>query len=81
MQFQQYDNSANTQRQRIVRHFEKCPQLSTMEAREQMGILHPCGRIMELRRRGYRIDMRWIYRDDANGVSHRVGQYIFHGKE
>lgn len=76
-----YNNSASTQRKRIFRYLEKNHKLSTMEAREQLGILHPCGRVMELRRKGYRIDTHWIKEPDANGVLHRVGLYIYKGRK
>jgi hypothetical protein len=73
-----YDNSLVTQRSRILTHFAECPRLSTIQARH-LGILHPCGRIMELRRRGYRIDTQWTREADSNGVYHRIGLYVFHG--
>ena len=74
-----YDNTTATQRARILKHFADCPRLSTIQARDELGILHPCGRVMELRRRGYRIDTHWIKEPDSNGVLHRIGLYIFQG--
>jgi len=74
-----YSNSASSQRARILKHFESCPRLSTMQARNELGILHPPGRVMELRKMGYQIDTHWIYAPDANGVLHRIGQYVFKG--
>ncbi len=74
-----YDNSASTQRARILEHFSKSPRLTTMQARNVLGILHPCGRIMELRRLGYKIDTVRVHAEDSNGVNHRIGMYIFHG--
>jgi len=76
-----YNNSAASQRARILDHFSKCPRLSTIQARDEYGILHPCGRVMELRRSGYRIDTTWIKAPDANGVFHRIGQYVFQSNE
>ncbi|KTD22000.1 helix-turn-helix domain-containing protein [Legionella israelensis] len=74
-----YNNTAS-QRARIIRHFqEKSPRLSTIQAREQYGILHPGGRIMELRNKGYQIDTHWIRETDSNGVLHRIGLYVYHG--
>ncbi len=73
-----YDNSALTQRSRILASFSVCPRLSTLELRE-MGILHPCGRVMELRRLGHKIDTQWIKAPDSNGVHHRVGLYVYQG--
>ena len=74
-----YSNSAASQRARLLEYFFKCPRLTTMQARDNLGILHPCGRVMELRRLGYKIDTFWVDAFDNNGVNHRVGMYIFHG--
>lgn len=75
-----YGNSASSQRARLLKFFQSTPRISTMEAREVLGILHPGGRIMELRKKGYRIDTHWIEESDANGVNHRVGLYVYQGK-
>jgi hypothetical protein len=74
-----YSNAIRSQQARILKHFEECPRLSTIEAREQYGILHPSGRVMELRKKGHRIDTHWISAPDTNGVPHRVGLYIYQG--
>ncbi|KTD18720.1 Uncharacterised protein [Legionella lansingensis] len=75
-----YGNSASSQRARLLKFFESIPRISTIEAREVLGILHPGGRIMELRKKGYRIDTHWVEEPDANGVLHRVGLYVYQGK-
>lgn len=75
-----YDNSISSQRSRILKHFEVCPRLSTMQARDDYGILHPSGRVMELRKNGHIIQTHWISEPDANGVTHRVGLYVYQGK-
>lgn len=76
----QYSNSPVVQRARILKTFAIKPRLSTFELRD-MGIMHPAGRVMELRRQGYRIELHWIYEPDANGVDHRLGQYVFQGRK
>lgn len=75
-----YSNAIRSQQARLLKHFEACPRLSTIEAREQYGILHPCGRVMELRKKGHRIDTHWISAPDTNGVLHRVGLYVYQTK-
>ncbi|HAU1183357.1 TPA: hypothetical protein JBI17_11520 [Legionella pneumophila] len=75
-----YSNSIESQQARILSHFKTCPRLSTIEARNKYGILHPGGRMMELRKKGYNIQTHWIYEADSNGVNHRVGLYVFHGR-
>lgn len=78
---QLYSNSSPSQRARLVKYFETCPRLSTLQARKELGILHPCGRIMELRRSGHKIDTHWIKEADSNGVLHRVGLYVYQGRK
>ncbi len=78
---QPYDNAAVTQRARILKHFECAAQLTTMQARDVYGILHPCGRVMELRKQGHLILTHGIFSPDANGVSHRIGMYVYCGKD
>ncbi|WP_347251493.1 helix-turn-helix domain-containing protein [Legionella sp.] len=76
-----YDNSASTQRKRTLSYLEKYHRLSTIEAREKLGVLHPCGRVKELRAKGYLIETHWIKAPDANGVFHRIGLYVYQGKQ
>ncbi len=72
-------NSCASQRTRLLKHFHDNPRLSTIQAREQYGILHPCGRIMELRKKGHQIDTHWISEVDVSGQAHRVGLYVYKG--
>ncbi|MFT4059799.1 MAG: helix-turn-helix domain-containing protein [Legionella sp.] len=76
-----YDNAASTQRKRILSYLEKNHKFSTIEAREKLGVLHPCGRVKELRAKGYLIETHWTNEPDANGVIHRVGLYIYKGRK
>lgn len=75
-----YSNSVSSQRARILKHFSCCPRLSTIEARNNLGILHPGGRVLELRKKGYKIDTHWINAPDLNGVFHRIGLYVYQGQ-
>lgn len=75
-----YDNSCASQRTRILKHFEACPRLSTIEAREHHGIMHPGGRVLELREKGYLIDTDRVTEPDSNGIMHRIGLYVYKGK-
>lgn len=74
-----YDNSSSSQRARLLKYLKTYSRLSTIQARQHLGILHPCGRIMELRRKGHQIETHWIIEIDSNGVPHRVGLYIYKG--
>ena len=50
--------------------------LSTLEARERLGVLHAPGRVLELRRAGFKIETQTGTRFDAEGRRHRVGVYV-----
>lgn len=76
-----YSNSAASQRARILKHLENGKALSTMQAREQLGIMSPAPRVKELREQGYQIDTYRITEHDSNGVPHhRMGLYVLHSK-
>lgn len=76
-----YSNSIKSQQERILKIFRKNSSLSTIQARNEYGILHPGGRVLELRKKGHKIDTHWISETDTNGVNHRVGLYVYKGKE
>jgi hypothetical protein len=67
--------SAEAQRARILKWLRKMP-LDTVDAYVLLGSLHAPRRVMELRRAGYAIGMRWIWRYGPEGEPHRVGQYF-----
>lgn len=68
-------NSAHAQRQRLLEHLKIAP-INTVTARRELDILCPAARVLELRRRGYRIETLWIdYKTDCSKV-HRVALYI-----
>jgi Helix-turn-helix domain len=69
-------NHANeSDRKIILSELEKRP-LSTLQIRNELDIMHPGGRICELRKAGYKIVMHWI-----NEAGHRVGQYVLVSKQ
>ena len=50
--------------------------LSTLEARERLGVLHAPGRVLELRKAGFKIETQTSTRFDAEGRPHRCGVYV-----
>lgn len=76
-----YKNSKASQRTRILNYFQSSPNLSTLQARNELGILHPGGRIMELRKKGHEILTQWIFEPDNTGVIHRIGLYVYQGRK
>lgn len=67
-------NSSEAQRALILFMLRK-GSVNTFDAREN-GIMHPGGRIMELRRLGYVIDMIRVRAADASGKLHWIGCYF-----
>jgi len=70
------DNSANTQRRHILSYLSQNGSLTTLQARQELGICHPAARVMELRRRGYEIDTVWVNDVDSTGATHMVARYV-----
>ena len=71
------DNSGNTapaQRFRLIHALLKRGHIDTIEARRELDILSPASRIMELRKRDFKIDTVWIDRETDAGKRHRVGR-------
>lgn len=69
--------STETQAQRdhVLAMLQTGRAFSTLDFRA-MGIMHPAGRIRELREQGYNIVMTFTYRVDVTGLEHRTGVYI-----
>lgn len=71
-----HDNSAASQRSRILRHLQSTGPLTTLQARHHLDVMHPGMRICELRKRGYAIETVWVDDTTPEGFSHRVGKYL-----
>lgn len=50
--------------------------LSTIELREQYNIMHPAGRVQELREDGHRIDTMRTTDENSSGFKHSVARYV-----
>lgn len=77
---QKYSNAKPNQRSRILKAFEVNPKLSTFAFRK-MGIVSPAPRIGELREQHHEIVTDWTNEPDENGINHRIGLYVYHGKK
>jgi hypothetical protein len=73
-----YSNSYTAQQSRMLKAFETKKQISTFDFRDNLGIVHPAGRIKELRKK-HKILTSWTLEVDQNGVGHRIGLYTYHG--
>jgi len=70
------DNSAHSQRSRLLEAFETRSSITTIEARRDLDILMPAPRVFELRARGYDIETIWTHDQTECGRKHRVARYV-----
>lgn len=68
-------DSATDQRSRLLVALKEFT-VTTLDARRYLDILHPGGRIMELRKRGWPVEMVWTREPTECGKLHRVGLYL-----
>lgn len=69
-------NTKEAQRARLYKALKESEGLTTSDCREHLGIMHPAGRIKELRNRGISIDTTFKRAADSTGVVHRQGWYV-----
>ncbi len=69
-------NNAGHQRLAIFLHLQTTGPLTTLAARQELGICHPAARMMELRNLGHNILTHWRIDHDSAGVAHRVAEYV-----
>jgi len=75
------DNSANNQSLKILDWLLEKNSITTDQAREHLDVMHPAGRIKELRRAGYLINLDWIIWISDYGIKHRIGKYVLVQKQ
>lgn len=74
------DTSAPAQRARMLERLQVAGRVDTFEAREQLNIVHPGGRVLELRKMGYPIMTERQTITDSNGFKHSgVAVYYLSG--
>ena len=61
----------------ILTRGECFPSLSTVEIRQGLDIIHPAGRVQELRDEGATIHTLWTTVVSDSGDSHRVANYLW----
>lgn len=66
--------SRASQRQRLLQALQS-GSVSTIDARDNLHILHPAGRIRELRKAGHNITQEMIQQTSAGGYPQRVARY------
>jgi aspartate carbamoyltransferase catalytic subunit len=76
MSAQSFSNCLTAQRERLIKYLKLNGSITTAKAREKLAIMHPAGRIFELRARGYPIETQWANEQDLNGITHRQALYV-----
>lgn len=71
-------NAKVDQRSRLLSALQLFP-VSTFEARKYLDVMHPAGRVQELRACGWLIDTLWLTEVSDVGKPHRIGLYVFRG--
>jgi len=76
------DTSIQSQRARILDALEGEPSgKSTIDLRENHGVMSPAPRVLELRRMGHKIETVYVERFTPDGVRHRsVALYVLRQK-
>lgn len=64
---------------RMLKAMQLLGDISTIEAREWLDILHPPARKLNLIQDGHIIKLTWVYEQSKCGYFHRVGKYIYLG--
>lgn len=73
-------NDAATQVNRSLEAFQLLASLTTQDLRQDLDIMHPAGRVKELRARGFEIQTHWDNCPTACGKKHRMARYVYLGK-
>jgi hypothetical protein len=75
------DNSTFNQRLKMLDWLFEKISITTSMARERLDIMHPAGRIKELRKAGYQIATIWDSWISEHGIKHRIARYVLTRKE
>ncbi len=68
-------STAANDRVTILKHLQNEGALTTLKGRK-MGIMSPAARVLELRKRGYKIITHWTTTIDGAGRKHRQAKYV-----
>lgn len=68
--------SCKAQQWRLAKAFDLVGSINTFEARKCLEVIHPAGRIRELKAQGWKIEKVWIYVVGECGVPHRIANYF-----
>lgn len=69
-----YSTNIESQRERLLAYLLTSP-CTTLQARKELDILHPAGRVQELREQGYKIVTVKSY-EHTDKATHKVARYV-----
>jgi len=69
-------NSFAQQCQLLLDYLRVHGSCTTIEARQALDIIHPAGRVLDLRKAGEKIETVWTWDVTEQGKSHRVAKYL-----
>lgn len=64
------------QRLALLRWLQERQQITTLQARNDLGIMHPAGSVKELRESGCDIATYWQWDKDTTGKQHKQALYV-----
>jgi len=68
--------SSKCQQMRLGKAFTTLGNINTFESRQCLEVLHPSGRIRELKAQGWNIEKVWVYVVGERGLKHRIANYV-----
>jgi hypothetical protein len=68
--------SSAMQRLSLIQWLKDHQQITTLQARNELGIMHPAGRVQELRDSGCTIETYWQWAPDATGKQRKQALYV-----
>ncbi|MCU7801941.1 MAG: helix-turn-helix domain-containing protein [Candidatus Thiodiazotropha sp. (ex Lucinoma borealis)] len=71
-----FNTSTSAQRNAILSFLRTGEHLTTLYARETLGIMHPAMRVKELRNQSHKIITHWSVEEDVTETRHRVASYV-----
>jgi hypothetical protein len=75
------DNSRKGQCLAIMKYLNEHDFLTTLQARDELGIMSPASRVLELREQGHRIITHWTTSEDRTGTKHREAKYVLFNRD
>lgn len=70
-------NSTSAQQLRMLAAMQKAGSITTTEARLHLEVMHPAMRVLELRKKGVKIEKVWVLEpSEAGRALHRQARYV-----